>query len=429
MNDPAPAPPPSRPAVPRRSSFSSSAASSVSVSGESTPLPSSTTEVEGAADPSKPLPLSQWQIFCLCLPAAAVQVGWTVGESLLIPYLLSLGISPSIANLAWLINPLFGLFLQPMCGHASDNCSSSLGRRRPFLFAFHVGSVCGLLTVVFAAQLVPLFGFSAYDSEGHPSTAFILLIFLGFATADMCHDLLLMPARALLNDQLPDEQTDQGNSSFALISSLGSIIGLSMVIAPLDDVWPLKLLKIPIRATFVAASVLVMTSNLISFFIAGKIDTPLSEIRQRQAKDEEKPEGAAAENGNEKGGAVHSSPSPPPSKGGEGELLTLSSILFVYRVVPRPLVVIWLCQFFFWSHHHTDSAFRENSPFDALLSTADICPALFFALLQVRRVACQHLDLFICGHRHLWSVAHSHTRTHTRQAVCPSLSPYSRMVQ
>ena len=64
--------------------------------------------------------LSRLSILGLCLPAAAVQVGWTVGESLLIPYLLSLGVTNTVANFAWLINPLFGLFLQPLCGHASD---------------------------------------------------------------------------------------------------------------------------------------------------------------------------------------------------------------------------------------------------------------------------------------------------------------------
>ena len=153
-------------------------------------------------------PLTRWQILCLCLPAAAVQVGWTVGESLLIPYLLSLGVSNTVANFAWLINPLFGLFLQPLCGHASDNCQSIFGRRRPFLFVFHCGSVCGLLTVVFAGELLQAIGLPA-QTDDRPSFYLIVVIFIGFATADMCHDLLLMPARALLNDQLPDEQTDE----------------------------------------------------------------------------------------------------------------------------------------------------------------------------------------------------------------------------
>jgi len=160
-------------------------------------------------------PLTRWQILCLCLPAAAVQVGWTVGESLLIPYLLSLGVSNTVANFAWLINPLFGLFLQPLCGHASDNCQSSFGRRRPFLFVFHLGSVCGLLTVVFAGELLQLIGLPPRTDDGQPSVFFIATIFIGFATADMCHDLLLMPARALLNDQLPDDQTDAAAAAAA----------------------------------------------------------------------------------------------------------------------------------------------------------------------------------------------------------------------
>ena len=342
-----------------------------------------------------------------------------MGESLLIPYLLSLGVSNSVANLAWLINPLFGLFLQPMVGRASDTCTSSLGRRRPFLALFHLGSVCGLLTVVFAADAVRALGWSvkAVDGDG-PSLALVLLIFAGFATADMCHDLLLMPARALLNDQLPDEQTDQGNASFALISSLGSIIGLCMVIAPLDDVWPLSVLGIPIRATFVAAAALVMTSNVLSFFIAGNIDTPLAELRERQqlARDEEEErDDGAADDGAHRSpssastprAAVNGSAASSPSRGGGGgsdsEVLTLSSILFVYRVVPRPLVAIWFCQFFFWSAAapHTATDIRSA----ALLSAGALCtavsvPAHQWPLLTVASVPrCRYAVL----HVNIWT--------------------------
>ena len=294
-----------------------------------------------------------------------MQVGWTVGESLLIPYLLSLGVSNTVANFAWLINPLFGLFLQPMCGHASDNCQSSFGRRRPFLFVFHLGSVCGLLTVVFAAELLRLVGLPSHV-DGQASAYLITVIFIGFATADMCHDLLLMPARALLNDQLPDNQTDEGNSYFALISSLGSIIGLSMVIAPLDELPLLRRLELPIRATFVCAATLVMLSNVISFIIAGRIDTPLSELRLKHNHDDGEEEAHRHQPIDSATPADSSSPTPsstpgssqaasssPPSdahktsSSGE-QFLTLSTILFVYRIVPRPLVFIWLCQFFFW---------------------------------------------------------------------------------
>ena len=189
------------------SSASASASSSVATAHKKHHSPPHSTEHSDDTEADKVVPLTRWQILCLCLPAAAVQVGWTVGESLLIPYLLSLGVSNTVANFAWLINPLFGLFLQPQLGHASDNCQSSFGRRRPFLFVFHLGSVCGLLTVVFAAELLQAIGLPAQTSDGGASVHLIVVIFIGFATADMCHDLLLMPARALLNDQLPDEQT------------------------------------------------------------------------------------------------------------------------------------------------------------------------------------------------------------------------------
>ena len=73
---------------------------------------------------------TMWEIIRMCLPPVAVSVGWSIGETLLTPYLISLGLSESICNMVWLANPLLGVFLQPMFGHWSDKLVSSWGRRR-----------------------------------------------------------------------------------------------------------------------------------------------------------------------------------------------------------------------------------------------------------------------------------------------------------
>jgi hypothetical protein len=222
--------------------------------------------------------LSRWELIGLCLPSAAVMVGWAVGEALLLPYLLSLGVSPTVANFAFLINPIFGLFLQPLFGRWSDHCTWSWGRRRPFLLLFCLGSVFGLLLVVLSAQLSYLLSGGHYV---HGSLLQVIFVFVGFALMDLSHDLLLMPARALLNDRLPDEQTDQGNAYFACISSLGSCVGLGLTIVPLELYWPFSLLELPVRATFATATIIIAACNFATLVMSAGID-------ERQCKGERK---------------------------------------------------------------------------------------------------------------------------------------------
>ena len=129
-----------------------------------------------------------------------------------------------------------------------------------------------------------------------------------------------------------------------------------MVIAPLDELPLLRQLQLPIRATFVCAATLVMLSNIISFIIARNIDTPLSELNKLKHSHDEQHQPndhdhSTVDQSNSSTPASSTVVSPQPSdahKSSGEQFLTLSSILFVYRIVPRPLVVIWLCQFFFW---------------------------------------------------------------------------------
>lgn len=213
-------------------------------------------------------PLTVLELISLCLPAAAVTIGWAVGEALLLPYLLSLGVSPTVANLAFLANPLLGLFLQPFFGRLSDQSTLAMGRRRPFLLLFCMGSVSGLSMIVWSIELAHMFG----SVEG--GLFQLLLIFIGFGLMDLSHDLLLMPARALLNDRLPDEQTDQGNAYFAAISSVGSCIGLTLTIIPLEQLQPWSFLPhvSPVRATFITAMLLIFMCNMTTIWMSAGLD-------------------------------------------------------------------------------------------------------------------------------------------------------------
>ena len=217
--------------------------------------------------------LSTYEIVCICLPAAAVQIGWCIGEALLIPYLLSLGISATIANLIFLINPVFNVVVHPLIGKWSDNSEFRYGKRTPFLFCLHTLAALGMLGVMCSEQITRIFGQQPFDSSGNANVFMLLTLFISFGIMDFAHDLLLLPARALLNDVLPSEQTDYGNSCFSLMTSAGACIGLLFILIPLETLYPLRLLFTqPITATFALSFILLNISNGVSTFMAYKLN-------------------------------------------------------------------------------------------------------------------------------------------------------------
>src|ERR1700682_3520193 len=108
----------------------------------------------------------------------------------------------------------------------------------------------------------------------------LVILFTSFGVMDMCHDILLLPARALLNDVLPSEQVNLGNACFSLMTSFGACLGLSFILIPLERIPPLSyMFDEPIRATFVVSFVLLNASHIITLFMALKLN---AEQRKRE---------------------------------------------------------------------------------------------------------------------------------------------------
>ena len=198
------------PLISKYSPTPSVATTVTSSTGLSSSSPSTTDASASAASDL----LSSWEMLKLCIPVIPSQLGWAVGEALLIPYLMSLGLEETTANAIWLVNPLVGFFVQPYIGAWSDRYKGPWGRRRPFLFAFHFGIVAGLLMIGFAPELHQLLfpTIEPFDDESKASGTLLLLIFTGCVVMELSNDLLTIPSRALLNDNLPEEQIDQGNA-------------------------------------------------------------------------------------------------------------------------------------------------------------------------------------------------------------------------
>ena len=111
----------------------------------------------------------------VALSGFAVEFGWAVGESVMIPRLLGLGLSPAIAGLIFLVNPVFSVFLGPYLGAASDKCQRC-HRRVPFIAAYSLFAVLGF------AVLVLLGGeniFVPFISPSQMSSTLLYIIFCG----------------------------------------------------------------------------------------------------------------------------------------------------------------------------------------------------------------------------------------------------------
>lgn len=156
--------------------------------------------------------------------AAGVQFGWALQLSLLTPYVQELGIPHQYASLIWLCGPISGMFVQPVIGHYSDVCTSSYGRRRPFIVVGAVLVVLSVLLIGYSADLGYLIG----DTLASKPRAIVIFV-VGFWLLDLANNTLQGPCRALLADYAGKDQgrTRRANAFFSLFMAVGNILGFA----------------------------------------------------------------------------------------------------------------------------------------------------------------------------------------------------------
>ena len=159
------------------------------------------------------------------LSGFAVEFGWAVGESVMIPRLLGapFRLSPAIAGLAFLVNPIFSVFLGPYLGAASDKCTRC-NRRTPFIVAYACLAFVGLGVLVVLGGDASTSSRNAWSLGSHLGD--IVTIYCAFGVADLCHDLMLTPGRALLIDMSgpgrPDRQSRSAPGGFGSANAPGN---------------------------------------------------------------------------------------------------------------------------------------------------------------------------------------------------------------
>lgn len=69
---------------------------------------------------------------------------YAVEAAFVTPVLLSVGLPKTLYSLVWLISPILGFVLQPVVGSASDHCTCSWGRRRPYILGLGIIMMLGM---------------------------------------------------------------------------------------------------------------------------------------------------------------------------------------------------------------------------------------------------------------------------------------------
>ena len=109
---------------------------------------------------------------CRATSSPDTQVGRSVQTALLSPYLLVIGVPFEWYSLVCLCGPVSGLLIQPYLGAFSDHCTSSMGRRRPFIIGCAFFTVVGFLLMSNATFI----GHTVHGGEEKPLRMVLYLV-------------------------------------------------------------------------------------------------------------------------------------------------------------------------------------------------------------------------------------------------------------
>jgi maltose/moltooligosaccharide transporter len=153
-------------------------------------------------------PLKFWQIWNMSFGFLGIQFGWGLQMANMSAIYTYLGAKPSQIALLWLAAPVTGVLIQPLIGQASDRTWTRLGRRRPYIL---VGAILASLALI----LMP-------NSPTFWIAAGLLWVLDGTINASM------QPFRAMVADNLPEEQNSQGFAIQSLFIGLGGTIASAL---------------------------------------------------------------------------------------------------------------------------------------------------------------------------------------------------------
>jgi len=168
--------------------------------------------------PSRPDALPSMKVLIgICLPNLAIQMTWAALWGAL-NSALNQFLSPVMVVAAQLTVPLAGVFVAPTVGTLSDQCTSSLGRRKPFI-------IIGCIGCIVSWVALGLFWFLGPKSWFEPETKVTLSILatLFYMSISISLNAMETPARLLISDFVGTSQTT-GSIITLAVKAVGSII-------------------------------------------------------------------------------------------------------------------------------------------------------------------------------------------------------------
>nr|XP_035965353.1 solute carrier family 45 member 4 isoform X2 [Halichoerus grypus] len=130
------------------------------------------------------------------------------------------GLPEQYYSLTWFLSPILGLIFTPIIGSASDRCTLSWGRRRPFILALCVGVLFGVALFLNGSAI----GLSLGDVPNRQPIGIVLTV-LGVVVLDFSADATEGPIRAYLLDVVDSEEQDMALNIHAFSAGLGGAIG------------------------------------------------------------------------------------------------------------------------------------------------------------------------------------------------------------
>jgi maltose/moltooligosaccharide transporter len=159
--------------------------------------------------------LSFWQIFNMSFGFLGIQFGFALQNGNASRILQTYGADVEHLSLFWLAAPLTGMIIQPIIGHYSDRTWNRLGRRRPYFLA-------GAILTSLALVLMPNSSVLASLLPPLAIGAGMLMIM------DASINVAMEPFRALVADNLPDDQRSVGFSIQTFLIGVGAIVGSAL---------------------------------------------------------------------------------------------------------------------------------------------------------------------------------------------------------
>lgn len=244
---------------------------------------------DGSGNPTKVV-AKPYQMVMLCCFSAALGIGYSAQSAYVTPILAQLGVPLRYLTLVWASSPIVGLITQPFIGSKSDGCTSRWGRRRPFILAFAIGILLGLLLVGFGRDI----GLAILPNQ---NTFAIVLVIVGNGILDYGLDASQGPARAYLYDVTPEGQEQRAHIICTILMAIANVIGYTICAIDWDSLFVREdgsVAMTSVQFVFLISSVL-STIAFIICLVSVK-DVPLQKSKPEKTKN--KPDPVASNNTN-----------------------------------------------------------------------------------------------------------------------------------